>query len=150
MKAQARSGFGSDVPRLSLSQARSSIDQAHPRPSLTQTPLKRPGDQHSPANDRTEGNRPDNTSNLAQLPARAPPVPSLHLTDSSPLLFYLLHLFPRASSSSLSLKHQKSYRKAISQPFVCTLRPRASILTDRISQATTFDLARQTPKGTKI
>jgi len=149
LKAQARSGFGSDVPRLSLSQARSSIDQAHPRPSLTQTPLKRPGDQHSRQRTRelrTEGNRPDNTSNLAELH----PVPSLHLTDSSPLLFYLLHLFPRASSSSLSLKHQKSYRKAISQPFVCTLRPRASILTDRISQATTFDLARQTPKGTKI
>jgi hypothetical protein len=137
------------VCRSRTRRARSLVDQAHPRPSHTQTPLKRPGDQHSPANDRTEGNRPDNTSNLAQLLARALPVPSLHLTDSSPLLFYLLHLFPRASSSSLLLKHQKSYRKAISQPFVCTLRPRASILTDRISRATTFDLERPTPKGTK-
>jgi hypothetical protein len=55
LKAQARLGFGSEVPRrarLSLSLARSSVDQAHPRPSLTQTPLKRPGDQHSPANER--------------------------------------------------------------------------------------------------
>ena len=153
LKAQSRSGFGSEVPRLSLSQARSSVEPGpsppFPHPNAAKT-SRATSIADSPANERTQGNRPDNTSNQAQLQQGLHPS---RLYISPTARFAPLSSSPLPSSFILIPLVEAS--KVISEGPLPAFRMHSSttgLHTNRQDKPspTTFDLARQTPKGTKI